>query len=207
MTARSRAAKPRGAGRAPRAAVAGAEAAPAGVGGDPLLESPQLADRLSFMVHELGARIAAVGNRHFREHGLNHFSARILVLLLEQGELRTGELVERMVLPQSTISSQLLALHKRKLIRRRRSRQDNRSVMVSLTPAGAEVARDCNELSIRVQRALLADVDPRERDIALDFLRKVRQRLTDLEQQELFPFHPLEQVQRLADDAPSSAGG
>ncbi|HSV59423.1 MAG TPA: MarR family transcriptional regulator, partial [Variovorax sp.] len=130
------------------------------IGGGTPLESPQLADRLSFLVHELSARIAAVGNRHFREHGLNHFSARVLVLLLEHGEMRTGELVDLMVLPQSTISTQLLALHKRKLIRRRRSRQDNRSVMVSLTPAGAELARDCNELSIRVQRALLSEVDP-----------------------------------------------
>ena len=99
-------------------------------------QEPTLTQRVSFLVHIVNARISNVGNRHFREHDLNHFSARILVLLLENEELRTGELVDLMVLPQSTISSQLQALHKKRLIRRRRSRQDNRSVMVTLTAAG-----------------------------------------------------------------------
>ena len=55
-------------------------------------------DRLTFLVHTVGVRIASVGNRHFRAHDLNHFSARILVLLLQHEELRAGELVELMVL-------------------------------------------------------------------------------------------------------------
>lgn len=193
MAVSARAAKKTG--KPARSAPVGASAAEPAA---PDLEAPRLAQRLSFLVHEASARIASVGNRHFREHGLNHFSARILVLLLENEELRTGELVDLMVLPQSTISSQLLALQKKRLIRRRRSRQDNRSVIVSLTPAGMELARDCNELSLRTQRALLSDVSPQERDMALAFLRKVNERLIELEKQELIPFHPIEQVQRLA---------
>lgn len=158
---------------------------------------PALTERLTFLLHTAGARIANIGNRHFREHDLNHYSARILVLLLENEELRTGDLVERMVLPQSTISSQLQALHKKRLIRRRRSRQDNRSVMVTLTPAGLELARDCNALSLRVHEEVVSTIGSREWQLGHAFLRKINERLVVLEKQDLYPFHGVAQIDAL----------
>ena len=158
---------------------------------------PPLTERLTFLLHTASARIANIGNRHFREHDLNHYSARILVLLLENEELRTGDLVERMVLPQSTISSQLQALHKKRLIRRRRSRQDNRSVMVTLTPAGLELARDCNALSLRVHEEVVGTIGAREWQLGHAFLRKINARLVALEKQDLYPFHGVAQLDAL----------
>jgi DNA-binding MarR family transcriptional regulator len=194
------------ASRAPAPSKAGPAAPGAEAGGAvgalvPVTVDPPavvLADRLTFLVHVASARVATIGNRHFREHDLNHFSARILVLLLEKQELRTGELGDLMVLPQSTISSQLQGLHKKRLIRRRRSRQDNRTVMVTLTPAGLELARDCNELSLRVHEAMLHDIPAREQAVGFAFLRKINERLLALESQDLYPFHGPEQLQTLA---------
>ena len=160
--------------------------------------APEMAQRVTFLVHRVSARLVMVGNRHFKAHDLNHYSARILVLLLEKEELRTGELIDLMVLPQSTISSQLQGSHKKRLIRRRRSRQDNRSVLVSLTEAGRELARDCNGLSLRVHEALLRDVSPADRATAFAFLRKIDEQLAELEKQDLYPFHPPQEVQALA---------
>lgn len=174
------------------------------VDADADLAEPEMAQRVTFLVHRVSARIAMVGNRHFLVHGLNHYSARILVLMLEREELRTGELVDLMVLPQSTISSQLLALHKRRLIRRRRSRQDNRSVILTLTPAGIELARDCNQLSLRVHAATLRDIPERDKQIAFAFLRKIDERLAEIEQQTVVPFHDPEQLQALV--GPQSRG-
>ena len=165
---------------------------------DAVEAAPEMAQRVTFLVHRVAARLVMVGNRHFRAHDLNHYSARILVLLLEREELRTGELVDLMVLPQSTISSQLLGLHKKRLIRRRRSRQDNRSVLVSLTEAGRELARDCDGLSLRVHDALLRDVSAGDRATAFAFLRKIDEQLAELEKQDLYPFHPPEELHALA---------
>jgi DNA-binding MarR family transcriptional regulator len=163
-------------------------------------------DRLTFLVHRVSARIASIGNRHFRAHELNHFSARILVLLLQSEELRAGELVELMVLPQSTISSQLQALHGKRLIRRRRSRKDSRSVILTLTPEGLELARDCDGLSLRVHHALLDDLTEREKRGGLDFLRKLNARLLEMEQQDLYPFRAPAQLQEpRAQVAPAAA--
>jgi DNA-binding MarR family transcriptional regulator len=96
--------------------------------------------RLTFQVHRVNAKIAQIANPLFRIQQLDLLSSRILVLLLERSELRVGELVDEMVLPQSTISHQLQRLEKRKLLRRRRARDDNRAVAVSLTPKGLEVS-------------------------------------------------------------------
>lgn len=162
--------------------------------------APTLASRVSFIVHTLNSRIAMVGNRHFRAHDLNHYSARILVLLLEHEELRTGELVDLMVLPQSTISSQLQGLHAKRLVRRRRSRKDNRSVIVTLTPAGLELARDCNGLSLRVHEAVLEGVSAREAKAGFAFMHKINTRLLALQEQtqELYPFRDPDQLRQPA---------
>jgi DNA-binding MarR family transcriptional regulator len=116
----------------------------------PSSTAPPMNQRLTFQVHRVNAKIAQVANSLFRIQQLDLLSSRILVLLLERDEMRVGELVEEMVLPQSTISHQLQRLEKRKLLRRRRAKDDNRSVAVSLTQKGFEVARQCNQLSLAV---------------------------------------------------------
>lgn len=150
--------------------------------------APLLEERLSFLFHRIAARVATIGNQHFRKHNLNHYSARILVLLLEHRELRTGEMVDLMLLPQSTISTQLLALHKRRLISRRRSRQDNRSVIVSLTEHGKTVAQDCDVLSVLVQNELTAQFSPTRLRDGYNFLRRIDQRLAEIERESLHQF-------------------
>ena len=124
--------------------------------------SPPLLERISFLIHRVDALIGQVANRFFRAHDLDLFSSRILVCLLERTEMRVGELVEVMVLPQSTISHQLQRLEKRKLIRRRRSREDNRSVTVALTAHGATVADACNQMSLRVYDGMMSGLPAQE---------------------------------------------
>ncbi len=142
-----------------------------------------LQQRLSFVIHTISNRIALFGQHLHREHGINHFTARILVLLMEFEELRISDLVELLVLPQSTLSSHLQVLQKKGLIRKRRSRKDSRSVYLSLSPAGLELARACNEMSQRANAGMLEGIDPHERQVAFEFLRKISERLPVLLQQ------------------------
>lgn len=128
----------------------------------PMPAVPPTHQRVTFQVHRVNAKIAQVANPLFRIHHLDLVSSRILALLLEQSDMRVGELVERMVLPQSTISHQLQRLDKRKLLRRRRAKDDNRSVTVSLTPHGREVALECNQLSLNVYRHMTGGLSEAE---------------------------------------------
>jgi len=118
--------------------------------------------RFTFQVHRLSAKIAQVANPLFRIHHLDQVSSRILVLLLEREGMHVGELVEEMVLPQSTISHQLQRLEKRKLLRRRRARAEYRLVAVTLTRKGISIAQQCNRLSLAVHRHIIQGLNEAE---------------------------------------------
>lgn len=123
---------------------------------------PPVVERVTFLVHRVNARVAAACNPVFARYDVDLYSSRILALLFERTEMRVGELVDSMVLPQSTISHQLQRLEKRGLIRRRRTRADNRSVAVTLTPRGRQTAQECNDLSVAVYSTIIADFDAKE---------------------------------------------
>lgn len=121
---------------------------------------PPVYERLSFRIHQLNAQLARVCNPLFRQYKVDLISSRILVLVLELGTIRAGELVDRMILPQSTISHQLQRLEKLGYLERTRRNEDQRVVTVSLTPTGRLVANACEKLSLRVYSILVDGVDP-----------------------------------------------
>jgi DNA-binding MarR family transcriptional regulator len=121
--------------------------------------APLAERRVSFQVHRVNAKLAQVANVLFRERKLDLISSRILVFLLERKEMRVGELASLMVLPQSTISYQVQRLAKRGLLRRRRAREDNRAAAISLTKTGAQVASECNALSLSIYRHMIQELE------------------------------------------------
>ena len=123
-----------------------------------------LEERVSLIVHRINARFTQIANQLLQARDINMYDSRIMLFLLQRREMRVGELVEAMALPQSTISHQLMRLQARKLIRRRRSRKDNRSVAIMLTPAGEEIARESECFSLYVQRRINEHFSPQQMD-------------------------------------------
>jgi DNA-binding MarR family transcriptional regulator len=117
---------------------------------------PPLEERPTFLIHRVNAKLAQACNPVFKEHDLDLYSSRILVALSQHGKLNVGALVELMALPQSTISHQLKRLERAGCIRRTRSKEDNRSVDVTLTRKGEGIAATCNELSREIYLAAVA---------------------------------------------------
>ena len=123
---------------------------------------PPLNDRISFLMHRIEAKLELICNPYFRRYDVALHNSRMLVLLTETGSVRVGDLVGRMVLPQSTISHQLRELEKRELIRRTPGVTDSRSVSVELTAKGRRVAQRCNALSAVVYQTMVADMSTAE---------------------------------------------
>jgi MarR family transcriptional regulator, organic hydroperoxide resistance regulator len=129
--------------------------------------------RISLIAHRVNARFTQIANKLLSTQGINIYESRILLFLLKRGEMRIGQLVDAMALPQSTMSHQLKQLQARRLIRRRRSRKDNRAVTVTMTPAGEEIARDCERYSVHVQRGLLQNFTAKQIDELTSLLNAV----------------------------------
>lgn len=119
---------------------------------------PPLAERISFLVHRVGAHMARISNPWFQEAGVDLVTSRMIVLLAERGALTAGEIVKVMALPQSTISHQLKRLEGLGYLTREVGPDDSRIVIARLTPQGIEVARRSNELSREVVGALVSAI-------------------------------------------------
>lgn len=152
-----------------------AKAAPRSPLGPPALE------RITFQVNRVNAKIVQVGNRLFRVHGIDVVGSRILIYLLERGEMRVGELVDLLSLPQSTISHQLQRLDKAKLVQRRRTQEDNRAVAVMLTTAGRHAAQECNVFSLDVHRRMTEHLTDHEIRQFHQLLARMFEVLTEVE--------------------------
>lgn len=138
---------------------------------------PPLDERISFLIHRISARVFLICNPYFRGYGIDLHNSRMLVILLEQEQVRVGDLVTRMVLPQSTISHQIRQLEKRGLVKRKRAEDDSRSVTVSLTKKGREVAIMCNTLSTEVYQAMVEGMSSAELKLLRQQLRQIFDRL------------------------------
>jgi DNA-binding MarR family transcriptional regulator len=148
-------------------------------GGRP--DDEQLEGRISLLVHRLNSRFTQIANQLLQTRDLNMYDARILLFVLERDEMRVGELVEAMALPQSTISHQLSRLKARKLIRRRRTRGDNRAVVITLTPLGEEAARASESFSRFVQRRIAEQLNPGDIRIFRELLVRTYKVLSESE--------------------------
>ena len=138
---------------------------------------PPIEDRLSFLIHRINAQLARICNPFFGTLDMDLYSSRILVILLEKGAVRVGELVDLMALPQSTISHQLQRLEKRGLLTRNRVSSDNRSVTVKLSKEGNRAAQQCNATSAIVYDAMIKDMNAEDLEILRHHMSAMFERL------------------------------
>ncbi len=134
---------------------------------------PGLEERETFLVHRVNAKLALACNPAFAALDIDLYSSRILVALRQHERLRIGELVELMVLPQSTISHQVKRMERQGFVRRTRSATDNRTVEVTLTDHGAATAERCDTLSRTIYDAVTAGFSREELEQLNHLLRRM----------------------------------
>lgn len=132
-----------------------------------------LEERATFLVHRINAKLALVCNPAFAPLDLDLYSSRILVALREHRQMRVGELVDLMVLPQSTISHQVKRMERKGYLKRTRSDVDNRTVEVTLTELGEKTAEICNNMSLNIYNAVLKDFSTQELDQFRVYLKRL----------------------------------
>lgn len=139
----------------------------------PGLGQGRVEDRPTFLVHRITARLQQVCNPVISPYGLDLYSSRIVAAVAQYGTLRIGDLVDLMVLPQSTLSHQVKRLETLGYVTRTRSSRDNRLVEVSLTPRGQEAAKVCMRLSEAIHEAVVGALSPAEADTLRSLLARM----------------------------------
>lgn len=108
--------------------------------------------------------------------GLTYPQYLVMVVLWEQEGLRVQEIGERLYLDSATLTPLLKRLEKAGLVRRVRSTDDERSVLVSLTAAGRSLKRRAHAVPPQVLCAMFA---PSEQASGAASLQKALRRLRD----------------------------
>lgn len=140
---------------------------------DARIKRRPLEDRVSFLTHRINAKLQQLCNPVIAPYQLDLYSSRIIVALAEKGPMKVGELVDLMALPQSTMSHQLKRLEKNGYVLRNRSDMDNRTVVITLTPKGADVAETCNRLSDIILASVTEELTEEEVVLLTRLLQRV----------------------------------
>lgn len=101
-----------------------------------LYSSLQLDEQLCFALHASARAITGVYMETLDAHGLTYPQYLVLICLIEDDGLSVGALGKRLSLDSGTLTPLVKRLEEKGLVRRERSKDDERRVRVWLTEAG-----------------------------------------------------------------------
>jgi DNA-binding MarR family transcriptional regulator len=117
-------------------------------------------DTLPFALHRLAARSVAQATSDFAAMGLTVSEARVMIVTLQHEPIRVSAVAAGTAIELSTLSHMLGRLERDKLVKRTRDANDSRSVAVTLTPRGRQIAKKAQAASYDHQEIMLAGLTP-----------------------------------------------
>lgn len=114
---------------------------------------PHLDDLLSFLVQSAGFAFNRVYRRPLEQLGLTS-QYLVMVVLWSEDELTVGQIGERLRLDSGTLTPMLKRIEASGLVSRRRSLEDERQVIVTLTNPGRSLCRQAGDVMESVSEAV-----------------------------------------------------
>lgn len=98
---------------------------------------------------------------------------RVVEYLGDEGAHRMGELAEFLLLAVNSVTTLVDNLEKKQLVRRQRSEEDRRIVLVELTEAGQKIYAAAFQEKLLLLRNMLSGLTDEEQDIFMVLFRKI----------------------------------
>lgn len=105
----------------------------------PAARLPKVEEQLCFAVYQAGHAFTRMYRTVLAELGLTYPQYLVMIVLWERDGLTVKALGDRLMLDSGTLTPLLKRMEAAGLIRRERSREDERQVIVSLTEAGSQL--------------------------------------------------------------------
>ena len=99
-------------------------------------ESMKLDSQLCFPLYAAARKITSLYTPYLKPLGITYTQYIMFLVLWEKDEITVGELCRRLRLDTGTVTPMLKNTEKQGLIRRKRSEEDERVVVISLTDEG-----------------------------------------------------------------------
>jgi len=132
----------------------------------------------SHLIAQIFSQAAMLELNLAKHFGLHLFQFLALTLVGGAGGLSIKELRRRLSIPGSSLTFTIDSLEKKKLIRRRRSREDRRQWLLFLTPTGEKLCADILEMKSQAISPALDGLSGSEKTAFLKIAEELR-RATD----------------------------
>ncbi|HUZ75712.1 MAG TPA: winged helix DNA-binding protein [Stellaceae bacterium] len=140
-----------------------------------------LDEHVPFLLYRVASKLMTEANAEYKALGVNTMCSRILMVLLRDTTAKVGDLCEATSTDQSTVSHTLIKLSRMGLISKRRQLQDNRTVRVTLTPKGTEIARRCTDIAVRYEELVRRGLSHEQIETLKTTLRQLFENLAEFE--------------------------
>lgn len=117
-------------------------------------EAMKLANQLCFPLYAAARHVTGLYTPVLRPLGLTYTQYIVFLVLWEKDGLTVGELGERLLLDNGTLSPLLKKMEQAGYVRRERSREDERVVVVTLTEAGRALQEKAKDVPAKVAGCL-----------------------------------------------------
>ncbi|WP_028576905.1 MarR family winged helix-turn-helix transcriptional regulator [Desulfomicrobium escambiense] len=134
-------------------------------------------ERLSDLLIEFYEKLSSWEQAVVRDTSITLPQMHTLEILGQQSPLRMKELAAKMGVTTGTLTVNVDRLEKQGLVARIPHETDRRSILVGLTPAGAELFREHHDHHLHLTRELQAALSPEETEQFASILAKLTQAL------------------------------
>ena len=113
-------------------------------------ESMKLDSQLCFPLYAASRKIVSLYTPHLKPLGITYTQYIMFLVLWEQDGITVGELCKRLMLDTGTVTPMLKNTEKQGLIRRERSAEDERVVVITLTDEGKALYKKAKDIPSRI---------------------------------------------------------
>jgi len=120
-------------------------------------EQLKLGNQICFPIYSVSRLITKAYKPYLEKMGLTYPQYLVLLVLWEHGELSMNQIGEKLLLNTNTLSPLIKRMEKMNLLKRARSEQDERSVLVGLTERGISYKSDAAPVPEKLLKSLLSE--------------------------------------------------
>ena len=113
-------------------------------------EAMKLANQLCFPLYAAARHVTGLYTPVLRPLGLTYTQYIVFLVLWEKDGLTVGEIGEKLLLDNGTLSPLLKKMEQAGYVRRERSREDERVVVITLTEAGRALQEKAKDVPAKV---------------------------------------------------------
>ena len=113
-------------------------------------EAMKLSNQLCFPLYAAARNVTGLYTPYLKELGLTYTQYIVFLVLWEKDGITVGEICEKLMLDNGTVSPLLKKMEQAGYITRTRSSEDDRVVLISLTKEGKDLQKKAKEVPAKV---------------------------------------------------------